>query len=167
MALLALTCAAPAYAANPKVNMREGQWRIDMEMTLPGKGPGTNDPMFRELCLDASNLTQMVMPQNPFCKGNVIRQDVGSMDWKMTCSQGGTDATSRAHFEFTGEKFAGAILTTAPRFGMEFKTIIRGRYMGACPVGQAPAKSAAPAQQAPGTTAFPEKPTAQLPPYKP
>lgn len=133
-----------------------------MEMTLPGKGPGTNDPMFREICLDAENLAELVMPQNPFCKGTVTRQDAGSMDWKMSCSQGGTDALSRAHFEFTGEKLAGAILTSAPRFGMEFKTIIRGKYLGPCMKG----KSAEGPQAGTGSGPLQDKPV-QAPLLKP
>lgn len=163
-AALLLVLAASAAIAAPKVNLREGQWRIDIEMTLPGKGPQGNEPIFREMCLDAKNLKQLVMPQNPFCQGSITHQDAASIDWKMQCSQGGTDTQSKAHFEFTGEKFAGAILTTAPRYRMEFKTIIRGKYLGACPAGQAPAK---PTPQTPDAVVAPEKPVAPLPSYKP
>lgn len=161
---LLLALAISAANAAPKVNLREGLWRIDIEMTLPGKGPKGNEPIFREMCLDATNLKQLVMPQNPFCQGNVTRQDAASIDWKMQCSQGGTDTQSKGHFEFVGEKLAGAILTTAPRFGMEFKTVVRGKYLGVCPVGKAPAK---PVPQTPDATAVPEKPVAPLPSYKP
>ena len=164
VASLLLALATSVANAAPKVNLREGHWRIDIEMTLPGKGPQGNEPIFREICLDATNLKQLVMPENPFCQGSVTHQDAASIDWKMQCSQGGTDTQSKAHFEFTGEKFAGAILTTAPRFGMEFKTIIRGKYLGACPAGKAAAK---PTPQTPGAEAVPEKPLAPLPSYKP
>ena len=161
---LFLALAACAVSAAPKVNLREGQWRIDIEMTLPGKGPQGNEPIFREMCLNAANLKQLVMPQNPFCQGSVAHQDAASIDWKMQCSQGGTDTQSKGHFEFVGEKFAGAILTTAPRYAMEFKTIIRGKYLGACPAGQASGKQA---PQTPDAAVVPEKPVAPLPSYKP
>lgn len=163
-AALLWVLATSAAIAAPKVNLREGQWRIDIEMTLPGKGPQSNEPIFREMCLDAANLKALVMPQNPFCQGSITKQDAGSIDWKMQCSQGGTDTQSKAHFEFVGEKFAGAILTTAPRFRMEFKTVIKGKYLGACPPGQAPAK---PPLQSPDAVVVPEKPLVPLPSYKP
>lgn len=144
------------------INLKEGQWRIDMEMTLPGKGPQTGGPLFRDLCLTPSNLIQMLIPEGAPCQGAVTSQTAKSMDWKMTCNQGQTVTTSKGHFEFAGERLAGAVLTTAPRYGMEFKTIIKGQYLGACPstAGQPKAKPPA-AKSAPQPVPYP------LPSYQP
>lgn len=152
-------------AAQSRMNFREGLWRIDVEMVLPGRGPQANGPMFREVCLTGSNLVQMVIPDGAPCQGGISNQKPSGIDLKMSCQQGQTVTYSKGHIEFGREKLAGAVLTTAPGYSMEFKTLITGKYLGACPPGRSvmptqPALSArppAPAQNPPG----------QLPGYKP
>lgn len=161
--VIALMLGTPlvALAIKPKVNMREGLWRIDIEMTLPGAGPDAGGPQFRDICLSAANLQQSMLPITEFCVPTVTKQESGVMDWTMRCTQGSSNTVSRAHFEFKGEQMAGAILTTAPRFNMEFRTIVRGKYLGACPTGTATTRAQ---QQNPQIH---ERPVAPLAPYKP
>ncbi len=161
---LALVWAMANHAASaaPNINLKEGQWRIDMEMTLPGKGPQTGGPLFRDMCLTPDNLIQMLIPEGAPCKGAVTSQTAKSMDWKMTCNQGQTVTASKGHFEFAGERLAGAVLTTAPRYGMEFKTIIKGKYLGACP-----ATARQPKPKSPDAKSTPQPASPSLPSYQP
>ena len=167
---LALWTATAAVAAEPRPNLHLGLWHVDVEMTLPGKGPQTNGNVTQEVCLNAANIGQIVMPKNPFCDGRVTKQAAGEMDWRMQCNQGGTNTFSRAHFEFGGDQFTGAILTTAQRFNMEFKTIVRGKYQGVCSAEQA-RQALGPVQNPPSPKAPPAsasaKPPQPLAPYKP
>ena len=135
MALLGLILLAGRNAhAAPSIHLKEGLWRIDMEMTLPGKGPQGGGPLFRDICLSSTNLVKILIPEGAPCQGTVTGKSTKSMDWKMTCNQGQTVTVSKGHFEFAGDQLAGAVLTTAPRYGMEFKTIIRGKYLSECPL---------------------------------
>jgi hypothetical protein len=148
--------------ANPRVHLKEGLWRIDVEMTLPGKGPQGGGPLFRDMCLTTSNLVQILIPEGAPCQGAVTSQSAKSMEWKMTCHQGQTVTVSRGHFEFAGDRLAGAALTTAPRYGMEFKTIIKGKYLSECPLSSAAGKAKTPATKTP-SEALPST----LPSYRP
>lgn len=153
---------AAHVGAADAVNLKEGQWRIDMEMTLPGKGPQAGGPLFRDLCLKPSNLIQILIPEGAPCQGTVTSQTAKSMDWKMTCNQGQTVTASKGHFEFAGDRLAGAVLTTAPRYGMEFKTIIKGKYLGACPL-----TPSAVIAKPPTTKPAPKPASPSLPSYQP
>ena len=162
-----------AWAAEPKPNLRLGLWRIDVEMTLPGKGPQANGPISQEVCITPFNLTQIVMPKTPGCTGRVTKQTAREMDWRMQCTQAGTETFSRSHVEFGGEEFAAAILTTAKQFNMEFRTVVRGKYLRACSAEQTrQAAQTAPLQNTPNPKAkpapapAPEKSAAPLSPYK-
>lgn len=147
--------------AAPSIDLKEGQWRIDMEMTLPGKGPQSGGPLFRDMCLTPSNLIQMLIPEGAPCQGAVTSQTTKSMDWKMTCTQGQTVTASKGHFEFAGDRLAGAVLTTAPRYDMEFKTIIKGKYLGACPITAGAPKTKPPAAKPAPRTISPPLPSYQ------
>ena len=147
--------------AAPTIDLKEGQWRIEMEMTLPGKGPQIGGPLFRDMCLTPSNLIQILIPEGAPCQGAVTSQTAKSMDWKMTCNQGQTVTDSKGHFEFAEERLAGVVLTTAPRYGMEFKTIIKGKYLGACPLTAAEPKAQAPAAKTAPKPASPPLPSFQ------
>lgn len=169
--LAALLAAGAADAADPRPNLRLGLWRVDVEMTLPGKGPNTDGAVSQEICLTAANISQVVMPQNPYCNGRVTKLTAGEMDWKMVCNQAGTETFSRAHAEFAGEKFAVAILTTAKQFNMEFKTVLRGKYLKACSAEQTrdafgPVRNPPKPKKEPAAPA-PEKDRAPLQTYKP
>ena len=153
--------ASNAASAAPAIDLKEGQWRIDMEMTLPGKGPQAGGPLFRDICLTPDNLIQMLIPEGAPCRGAVTSQTAKSMDWKMTCSQGQTVTASKGHFEFAGERLAGAVLTTAPRYGMEFKTIVKGKYLGACPITAGQPKAKPPAAKSAPKPAPPPLPSYQ------
>lgn len=158
-------------SAQPRPNLRLGLWRIDIEMTLPGKGPSTNGSVTQDVCLTAANIAQVVMPKDPYCDGRVTKQTAGEMDWRMQCKHEATETFSRAHTEFSGTKFASAILTTAKPYNMEFRTIVRGEYIGACSAEQA--RQALGPVQNPPTTKSPnapapdQRPVTPLAPYKP
>lgn len=158
------------WAAEPqsRMNFREGLWRIDVEMVLPGRGPEATGPMFREVCLTSSNLVQMVIPDGAPCQGGVSNQKPSGIDLKMTCQQGQTVTYSKGHIEFGRERLAGAVLTTAPGYSMEFKTLISGKYLGNCPPGSSVMKTPQPLSGRPTKPAAPSaKQTAPLPSYKP
>lgn len=152
---------APAFAAKPTFNLREGLWRVDFEATLPGKGPEYNGPVYSEICLSAETMAQSVVPQSDLCQSTVTKQKPDMMEVTLRCSYNTTETITKTHFEFAGEKMAGAILTRAPQYNMEFRTIVRGKYLGACPAGKAPPK---PLPQMPAPR---DKPSAALPTYKP
>lgn len=160
--LFAVCAATAAVAAGPRLKLREGLWRIDVEMSLPGKGPQAGGPIYRELCLSAATMTQIVIPQNTPCSATITRQSAESMDWSMRCTQGQSTTQSQGHFEFAGDKLSGAVRTVAPGFGMEFRTVIRGQYKGSCPAGMAPivppAAPVAPAAPTPAPALAPYQP---------
>ena len=151
-------------AAVQAINLKEGQWRIDTEMTLPGKGPQAGGPLFRDMCLSPSNLVQILIHDGVPCQASVINQTFKSMDWKMTCNQGQTITYSKGHFEFAGDRLAGAVLTTAPRYGMEFKTVIKGKHLGACPFSSAKPK---PKAKSPDAKSAPKSAAPPLSSYQP
>jgi len=149
-------------SAEEKINVREGLWRIDVEMIIPGKGPENPGPIFRDMCLNTSNFVGLVLPVTPMCNGRITHQESRRLDLQMTCSQGQTVSSSKGTFEFAGEKLVGAVLSSTPRYGMEIKTIIRGKYLGACPAAMARSLPPAVPRSAPGPAAAPP-----LRPYSP
>ncbi len=169
LALSVFLLASMAWSAETqsRMNFREGLWRIDVEMVLPGRGPEATGPMFREVCLTSSNLVQMVIPDGAPCQGGIINQKPSGIDLKMSCQQGQTVTYSKGHIEFGRERLAGAVLTTAPGYSMEFKTLISGKYLGNCPPGSSVLKTPSPLGARRTKPAPNSKQEGPLPSYKP
>jgi hypothetical protein len=144
------------------VDLREGLWHIDFEMTGQGKGPQSG-PIFVERCISANNIIELVLPPNSPCKGGITASTRRRINWHMICKAGNLETQVDGIYEFSGEKLVGAILSRTPQYSMELKTKLEGRYIGPCSDAQKPLGSS----KKPGASSPPPPPnsTPGLKPY--
>lgn len=143
-ALAACLSVFGGWAVAEPVNLREGLWRLDVEMTIPGRGPETG-PLTHDLCLSPNNVKQLVVPPGSPCRISSMDIRVNRMKWKVDCLQGEVRAKGEGSLDFSGEKFSGEMMTMTEPFAIKITQKVSGRYLGACPVsGKVGSKEAAP-----------------------
>lgn len=128
------------HAMAEPVNLREGLWRMEIEMTIPGRGPETG-PLTHELCLSPNNVMQLVVPPNSPCRIGSMDMRASRMRWKVSCVQGEVRAKGEGSLEFAGDKFSGEMMTSTEPFGIKITQKVSGRYLGVCPVPKAGKKA--------------------------
>jgi hypothetical protein len=122
------------------VNLREGLWRMEIEMTIPGRGPETG-PLTHERCLSPNNVMQLVVPPNSPCRIGSMDMQASRMRWKVSCVQGEVRAKGEGALVFADDKFSGEMMTSTEPFGIKVTQKVSGRYLGACPVPKAGKKA--------------------------
>lgn len=123
-----------AHAAEPsQINLKEGLWRLSVEMEIPGRGPETG-PLTQDICLRPSEVTKLAVPPNSPCQIHGLDITHRRMRWKITCEQGPMRSSGEGLMEFGGKQLSSAlVMQTAPPYAMRIKQSITGRYLGACP----------------------------------
>ncbi len=123
-----------AVAQSEKPNLKEGAWRIAIQMTVPNAtGPETG-PMQYDRCLSPGNAkTLLAMPASAPCilEDSMLIRD--ALTWRMSCSQEGYKSAVNGKINFRGEVLDGEIITSAtgPQ-NIRISTRIAGRYTGKC-----------------------------------
>ena len=126
-------------------NIKEGAWRVAIQMIVPNAtGPSTGPAQF-DRCMNPNNIQGLlVMPPNAPCvmRKSLLERD--SLTWEMSCNQGGFNTVANGKMLFKDNRLEGEIKTVAkgPQT-INITTNIEGRYLGPCvsPSNQAPAKS--------------------------
>ncbi len=126
---------ASSVCAQPeKPNLKEGAWRIAIQMTVPNAtGPSTG-PMQYDRCLaPESAKTLLAMPAGTPCTLKESKLTRDDLTWEMSCSQEGYKSAVNGKINFKKTTLEGEIITLAqaPQ-KIRITTRIAGRYLGAC-----------------------------------
>lgn len=125
--------ATNAYAAE-KPNLKEGLWRMALQMIVPNAtGPSTGPAQY-ERCLAPDNVDNLLaMPAGAPCRVLSSKLTRDALIWKMTCSQQGYDSDIDGKINFNGTTLDGKITTVsrAPQ-PIRITTNIVARYIGKC-----------------------------------
>lgn len=137
---IALLFAVAASQAAEPVNLKEGLWRLSVEMIIPGRGPETG-PLMHDMCLKPSEVIRLATPPNSPCQVSGLDIQPRRMRWKVNCEQGQMRSRGEGIMEFGGTRFTSALLveTDAP-YAMSIKQTMIGNYRGPCPAGTAPGR---------------------------
>jgi hypothetical protein len=138
--LTTLLLALPRAEAAEPVNLKEGLWRLSVEMIIPGRGPETG-PLTQDICLKPSEVTRLTAPPNSPCQISGLDIQPRRMRWKVSCEQGQMRSHGEGIMDFGGKSFSSALLIeTAPPHAMRIKQSMLGTYLGPCPAGMAAGK---------------------------
>jgi len=120
--------------AAEKPNVKEGAWRVALQMVVPNAtGPSTG-PMQYDRCLNGDNVANLLaIPANAPCKLLESKLQRDSLTWRLSCSQGGYTSVANGKMSFSGTTLKGEIVTVAegPQT-VKITTNIEGRYLGEC-----------------------------------
>jgi len=144
-AVLALGAAALASTALAVdyPTLKSGQW----EMTTSATGAGSAPPRKSTICLDANTQKQMIEMgagmQKEMCSKVDMRREGAKFVTDSECKLG--NSIVRSHGEMTMQGDAAYRTETSATFDpplgkdmKESKTVIEGRYLGACAAGMQP-----------------------------
>jgi hypothetical protein len=120
--------------AQEKPNLKEGSWRVAIQMTVPNAtGPATG-PMQYDRCLTPGNVkTLLAMPAGTPCTLRESKLTSDDLTWKMSCSQSSYHSVVNGKINFRDTTLDGEIITVAqgPQ-KVRITTKIAGRYLGKC-----------------------------------
>ena len=137
----ALMLGAPCVQAAEPVNLKDGLWRLSVEMIVPGHGPETG-PLSQDMCLKPSEVMRLAAPPNSPCRISDLDVQPLRMRWNVSCEQGQMRSRGKGIMEFAGERFTSALLIeTSPPYAMRIKQTMIGTYLGPCPAGMAAGKT--------------------------
>jgi hypothetical protein len=139
--LTTLLLAVPGAQATEPVNLRDGLWRLSVEMIVPGRGPETG-PLTQDMCLKPSEVGRLAVPPNSPCQVSGLDIQPLRMRWKVSCEQGQMRSRGEGIMEFGGKRLTSALLIeTDPPYAMRIKQSMTGTYLGPCPAGMAAGKT--------------------------
>ncbi|MRR51311.1 MAG: DUF3617 family protein [Rhodocyclaceae bacterium] len=120
-----------------QINLKEGLWRLSVEMEIPGRGPETG-PLTQDICLRPNEVTKLAVPPNSPCQIHGLEISHRRMRWKISCEQYPMRSSGEGLMEFGGKQLTSAlVMQTAPPYAMRIKQSITGRYLSPCPASAA------------------------------
>jgi len=125
--------ATNAYAAE-KPNLKEGLWRMALQMIVPNAtGPSTGPAQY-ERCLAPNNVDKLLaVPAGAPCRVLSSKLTRDTLIWEMSCSQQGYDSDINGKINFNGTTLDGKITTvTRSPQPIRITTNIAARYIGKC-----------------------------------
>jgi len=115
------------------VDLREGQWRIGVQMEIPNASGPDAGPARHEMCLRPQDVARFAAPPNSPCKVSDMVSSQKEMNWKLACQYGSMRSEGSGRFEFSGDRFKGVVETrSGPPYNMRITQRIEGRRLGPC-----------------------------------
>jgi uncharacterized protein DUF3617 len=130
----AISITATHARADEKPNLKEGLWRMALQMIVPNAtGPSTGPTQY-ERCLAPNNVDKLLaMPAGAPCRVLSSKLTRDALIWEMSCSQQGYDSDINGKINFNGTTLDGKITTVSrgPQ-PIRITTNIAARYIGKC-----------------------------------
>jgi hypothetical protein len=134
LAFGAISLAATHAHADEKPNLKEGLWRVALQMIVPhATGPSTGPAQY-ERCLAPNNVDKLLaLPAGAPCRVLDSKLTRDTLIWKMSCSQQGYDSDINGKINFNGTTLDGKIITVSRGAQpIRITTNIAARYIGKC-----------------------------------
>jgi hypothetical protein len=126
--------AAPVLAADPRPNMKPGQWETTVQMEMPGM-PVAMPPTTTSSCLTEKDLVPNAAPPGQECKVTKQKFVGDNVEWSVECKdKSGAVSTMTGKGTYKGETFAGTMQMTMNQGGgpMQMNAKMTGKRVGDC-----------------------------------
>ena len=141
---IAATAVLWFFSAHGETQLREGLWKIFVEMAVTGGvGPPNPGPLTRELCLRPDEFPLLSMPPGSPCKVVINKNTPSKLAWNMQCDQSGILSRGNGEIKFSGNRFEGILdMETAAPVVLNIRQRLHGTRIGKCtPSSASPGKA--------------------------
>lgn len=126
LVVLLFTMTFMACGGDSGPDLKEGKWRMTMEMNMPGV-PNPMQPMTVTECITKENMVPGQTSGQSGCQMVNTRTSGDTVYWEQTCPGSGT---SKGQITYQFDSFEGQV--TMDVQGRTMKTIMKGKWIGSC-----------------------------------